>query len=443
MPRRLLIVLLAGMLISLAWGVREYLAQQAPQTRPAKDIFIHQIHATELMLDCKTCHQPAGPNSVQFERPAHAPCMDCHEEVFNSKPDRTICSQCHSSFPPAGSSDVLPFPRYAKKRPLLLDFSHAKHTDSRGRLDPKTGFRADCTFCHQFDAQGQFASFPGHTQCAGCHSDGKIHPNLSNRSQTKDCRGCHMPEEIENPGGSKGNLLLAGTVASGVYPDLKFSHVVHFRNKEKFGINCTTCHYSVLQSHGLADLSLPKMIDCVQCHDVNKDMPAQSRMTNCGMCHADEQKSALPSNHTRNVKPAFHNESFRKHHSEDAAAPDSKCFVCHTNIQPQTSFAPATSARSAGSQCISCHQLMRPSSHTARWRDDVHGKTAALDRSTCASCHQAESCIRCHNETPRSHQPLTFFKNGGHRLSAMLNQRACLTCHTFENTCSQCHVRNR
>jgi hypothetical protein len=83
---------------------------------------------------------------------------------------------------------------------------------------------------------------------------------------------------------------------------------------------------------------------------------------------------------------------------------------------------------------------MRPNNHTARWKDDIHGKHAALDRTTCATCHTADSCVRCHNVTPRSHQPLALFVAGGHALPAMLDIRSCLTCHTYDNTCSACHV---
>src|SRR4029079_12600672 len=134
-------------------------------------------------------------------------------------------------------------------------------------------------------------------------------------------------------------------------------------------------------------LTLPKMVDCVQCHDVAKDMPKQFQMSNCQTCHIEPRISSdLPAGHARNVRPAFHNESFRSHHSDEASATGAKCFVCHTNVTP---------ASSAANQCVSCHQVMRPATHTARWKDDEHGKIAALDRATCATCHQAETCKPC------------------------------------------------
>ncbi len=434
----LIVLFMAVTAVSVSGGARRLFPQQAAPAAPAKEFFLHQKHANELMLDCSSCHQTSKPNSVEFERPGHDQCMGCHEEAFTKELNKTICSQCHSAFPPTSSDDLLPFPLYAKKRALLFDFSHAKHVDGRARLDPKTGFRADCTFCHKFDAEGQFASFPRHAECASCHSSGNVQPKLSTTSETKDCRGCHSPEEIENPGFTKQRQLIADHVVSGVRVNLKFSHAPHFRNKDKFNLNCTTCHYAVPQSTRLADLTLPRMIDCVQCHDAAKDMPQQFQMTNCQTCHNDAQKGAAPSSHTRNIKPPFHTESFRQHHEQEATAPDAKCFVCHTNVRAPTSSL-AANTRSDANQCISCHLVMRPASHTARWRDDIHGKIAALDRASCSTCHQAETCIRCHNETPRSHQPLALFKAGTHREAAMLDQRSCMTCHTFQNTCSQCH----
>ncbi|MES1258847.1 MAG: hypothetical protein ABUS51_10465, partial [Acidobacteriota bacterium] len=141
--------------------------------------------------------------------------------------------------------------------------------------------------------------------------------------------------------------------------------------------------------------------------------------------------SAIPNSHTRNVKPDFHTEAFRREHATEAAAANAKCSVCHMNVTPSVA---------AKVQCDSCHQVMRPVNHTSRWKEDLHGKYAALDRTECATCHTAAYCSDCHNELPRSHQPLPLFKAGAHALPAQLDVRSCLTCHTFQNTCSECHL---
>jgi len=426
-----------------AKSARTKTAAPADAQADQEPFFIHGFHVGQLSFDCNTCHVPEKAGSVMLQRPGHEQCMDCHADAFGDDLNQKICSQCHSAFPPTSAEDLLPFPRFKKKQAILFEFAHAKHVDALGRVDPRTGFRADCTFCHQFDAQGVFASFPRHDKCAACHSKAGMKPSLTADSTTEDCRGCHNPEEIENPGFTEDRRMIAPHVASGVYVDLRFAHLPHFKNRERLNVNCTTCHYAVPTSTSLANLTLPKMVDCVGCHDNDKTMPVQSRMSNCRTCHIDNQSGAAPAGHTRYVKPDFHTESFRRNHEAEASAPGAKCYVCHTNVSPPSTVsvsanvAPATATTS---QCAACHQVMRPASHTARWRDDIHGKFAAIDRQSCAMCHTADTCSRCHNEVPRSHQPLALFTGGAHARAAMLNQRACLTCHTFQNTCAECHV---
>jgi hypothetical protein len=258
-------------------------------------------------------------------------------------------------------------------------------------------------------------------------------PSLTPELTAEGCRGCHSPEEIENPGFTEERRMIGKHVISGKYVDIRFSHIAHFKAKDEFQIQCTTCHYAIPRSTGLSNLTLPRMLDCVECHDTSKTMPAEFRMSNCRTCHADMPGTSFaPASHTRNVKPDFHTEKFRIHHEQEASAPDAKCFVCHQNVSPSLA---------AKNQCASCHQVMMPRSHTARWKDDIHGKWAAMDRTTCATCHVADYCSRCHNELPRSHVPLAIFKGGAHARLAMLDQRSCMTCHTFENTCSECHTR--
>jgi len=407
------------------------------------EFFLHAFHAKQLGLDCSTCHVPVSTGSVVLKRPGHDECMGCHAEAFEKDLNQQICSQCHSAFPPTGGNDVMAFPRYQKTRAILFEFSHAKHVDPLGRVDARTGFRSDCTFCHKFDAQGTFGTFPGHSQCTACHSQASTKPLLSANSTSADCRGCHAPEEIENPGFTEARRMIAPHVVSGKLVNLKFSHVAHFKDREQYSLNCTSCHYAIPQSTSLANLTLPKMVDCVGCHDNDKTIAANFRMTNCQTCHIEPQSGEAPASHTRYVKPDFHTESFRVHHDEEASAPGAKCFVCHTNMMPTAAASFAAASNAGKNQCIACHLVMRPASHTARWKDDIHGKFAAIDRLNCATCHTADTCIRCHNELPNSHEPLALFKGGGHARPAMLNERSCLTCHTFQNTCAECHLNKR
>jgi hypothetical protein len=407
-------------------------AKAAEPPEPTGPVLIHAIHAKKLELDCGTCHVSIKEGAVELKRPGHDQCMACHAEWFDSVKER-FCNVCHSAFPPTSKEELKPFPLYKKQRAILFEFSHARHVDQKARVNPTTGFRADCTFCHKFETGGMFASFPRHAECAGCHSQAGMKPHLAADSTTADCRSCHQPEEIENPGFTKERRFIAAHVVSGQYVNLKFDHGAHFRSMAINRVDCTTCHYAVPQSTSLTMLSLPKMIDCVDCHDTSKTIAKEFRMTNCGTCHQDKVSGLAPASHTRNVKPVFHTPSFRQHHEAESVQAGAKCFVCHQNV---------TASAQGASQCVACHQVMKPTSHTARWKDDIHGKYAAIDRESCATCHTADTCERCHNEIPRSHLPIQLYKAGTHMQAAMLNQRACFTCHTFQNTCSECHTRN-
>jgi hypothetical protein len=411
-------------------------APSAPLTAPNGEVYVHAMHAEKLgSIECSLCHVAVKDGSVELQRPSHDQCMGCHADDFDNnyaKARMTLCAVCHTSSTARGKTDLQPFPRYRGARALLFQFSHARHVDQQGRKDPVSGFRSDCTFCHKFDAQGVFARFPGHTECTACHGKPGVTPQLTPALDAEGCTGCHTPQEIENPGFTKNRRLIAQTAVSGKYVDIKFTHVSHFAVKQKFNLDCTTCHYAIPRSTSLGDLTLPKMVDCVECHDTSKSISADYRMSNCKVCHADSVAGLFtPVSHTRNVKPATHTESFRIHHEQDATAPDAKCFVCHLNV---------TASVEVKNQCMACHVTMKPASHTARWKDDLHGKYAALDRVSCATCHGADSCVRCHNELPRSHTPLPIFAGGGHATLALFDTRACLTCHTFQNTCSECHT---
>jgi hypothetical protein len=359
---------------------------------------MHALHAEKLgFLDCNLCHVPVAEGSVMLQRPGHDQCALCHD--LTKVPEQKVCAQCHSSVPVTGKADLIAYPGRGK---VLVEFAHAKHMDAKVRTDPRTGLRADCTFCHT-----ALAKLPTHEACAACHAKPGYTPSMVT------CRGCHAPEEM------------GIQLASSQYDNIKFSHPAHSQT------NCTTCHYEVPRSASLATLSLPKMLDCVECHDTSRKITVEFRMSNCKTCHDDAKGGAVPKSHTLHVKPDFHTESFRVQHAKEASAPDAKCFVCHMNVMP---------SMEAKAQCVECHQVMRPVSHTAPWKEDTHGKYAALDRTTCAMCHNVEYCSSCHNELPRSHVPLPLFKAGAHATLAMLDQRSCLTCHTFRNTCASCHT---
>src|SRR5262249_21494505 len=146
------------------------------------------------------------------------------------------------------------------------------------------------------------------------------------------CRGCHHVEEIENPLAAPHRRQLASYVPSGKYEHIEFSHALHFKDRDSFHLDCTTCHYGVATSTNLASLDLPKMADCVSCHQVSKPIAPSLQMSNCKVCHTDRKEGPLSAVYSELVNPATHTAAFRIHHSEAAAEPGAPCFVCHLNI---------------------------------------------------------------------------------------------------------------
>ena len=98
------------------------------QGSASSNFYIHAFHKEKLNgeLECSLCHVAVKEGSVTLKRPGHDQCIVCHSDDFNTKLNQKICEQCHTSFPPTSSADLVPFPRYKGSRAILFDFSHAR-----------------------------------------------------------------------------------------------------------------------------------------------------------------------------------------------------------------------------------------------------------------------------------------------------------------------------
>jgi len=290
---------------------------------------------------------------------------------------------------------------------------HRSHVQKLGRLE--------CNLCHKPVTKGSVELHrPGHDECKLCHAQ-----EFTAASNNTICGVCHRTV-------GKEALLpfppLPGRVLAG------FAHPKHIDPKARidastgFRADCTFCHH--FRPGGWEPLR-PGHVVCAACHS-KPDMPAQLtpflRAAGCRGCHNPEDTEGPPPTRLAKLTPARFSHAV---HLQTKRESKLDCTSCHGAIE----------AIPAASECVACHSNMRPVTHTARWRDDLHGKYAGLDRTECATCHATDYCSRCHNELPRSHVPLPLFKNGGHAQSALLNERACFTCHTYQNTCQQCHAR--
>jgi menaquinone reductase, multiheme cytochrome c subunit len=110
--------------------------------------YSHALHAGQLGLDCRYCHNTAVPPT--------ATCMNCHDKVQKDSEKLTLLRDAHAASLPLGWNRVHDLPDYAY-------FNHSRHVNSgvscfscHGRVDQMEIVRQDqplsmgwCLDCHR------------------------------------------------------------------------------------------------------------------------------------------------------------------------------------------------------------------------------------------------------------------------------------------------------
>lgn len=423
-------VLFAFFIVSIGCGKSANSRQQSQVFPADSDRFPHALHTGDRDeirsfkgrgLGCIDCHPQSAVLEGKPSRPGknnHAPCDSCHADEFYKAPG-AFCRNCHTKVAPRvkGETRMQPYPERGLARALASNFSHKQHLDSSS-MEAALGFHVGCSDCHERDKNDEPA-MPAHAQCSSCHQQ---KPKVKKKLGMANCAGCHRQKNVDL---KRGRQFIVG--------DLTFSHSTHVKDIKGSSIQCSLCHNEIPESEKARDTSIPEMQRCAICHENAERSPDRVRMDNCATCHQKIVSGRPPPNHLVNKGlPEDHNLEFRRNHEEQAAAKNSNCRFCHEEIngEPENS-------------CFQCHTLMRPRDHNLAWRDDAHGREAAAETDRCATCHQPDYCVACHSVPPRSHQPFTEYREGGHGDDARFNLRSCFACHTFESTCSNCHRRFR
>ena len=396
----------------------------------ATDRFPHGLHTGDKPeirswhgrgLVCADCHDSRAVREGRVARPGldqHAPCDDCHKGEF-AKPPGPLCRVCHAAVDPRqpGASPLQPYPERGTVQTLASSFSHRSHLDA-GKMEAATGAHVGCADCHERNPETRDPMVPGHKACARCHEQ---NANAKAALAMERCTGCHPDRGVEL---KRGRLFITG--------DLKFHHATHETDRTGAPVACATCHASVEQAASREAMAVPAMERCATCHEDGTRSPDRVRMANCATCHAQIDAGTPPASHmVSGTVPIDHTLEFRKHHGDAAAARDSNCRFCHREV-----------SGAHEDSCFQCHEVMRPRDHNLMFRDD-HGREVQADGSRCAACHAPETCAACHAVPPRSHTPLGEFRQGGHAEQARFGLTSCLTCHTYEDTCSKCHRGTR
>jgi hypothetical protein len=371
-------------------------------------VFSHPEHAEIEELECGECHGlPDGSDFMEVGSANPAICFDCHDGDSHLAVN-TECSFCHlqlaeatltsaqiSGFPAPGSHEatdfVLEHGAAARAADANCAFCHAQESCSSCHVNadvvpviatlpsdarvaalkegepgwwpiPPSHERSDWAVIHGTEVAGAIESCGNcHTRpsCAGCHGDGATFL-------------VSLPEPVE--GGPTGVQVVALRP-----PGHTFTFAVQHATAASLGLpNCSACHAEA---------------ECVDCHALRgTGQPPRPSVPSARHEARNEQGdpgvAAVPS---AEAAGGFHPVDFVMRHAAEAYSVRSDCTSCH----------------STEVFCRDCHTTLgfgdngatRGSSFHSAQPDWLlsHGKAARQGMEDCASCHQQDSCLRCHS----------------------------------------------
>ena len=325
---------------------------------------------------------------------------------------------------------------------------HAQARDSIRTRDLLIPTMSDCLTCHELQRDGEPA-------CATCHAFYET-----------------TTPELPAPPVDAASAKRVYNPPPGLYlppAPLIFSHRRHLTA----GAQCVDCHGDMVGVALTDRRALPSMRDCWQCHDGEPESPSQD----CTTCHLSlgdgRVRTDFPAGKlipSGTIVPDDHRLDFLSRHATmtdvsreycQSCHTENFCVDCHNGVTKPVAIHPpnyaqlhAFDAQSDSAQCSNCHSLQSfclgcheqtgvgqvrrftptgNSFHPDGFTDQVaspnfHGPMARMNLSSCVSCHEEESCIRCHSAiNPHGDDFLG-------RCAAMIerNQNACVRCHVSQ-----------
>ncbi len=257
-----------------------------------------------------------------------------------------------------------------------LTFPHEPHV---------VGMEMECSMCHDF-AEGD-VSAPTHELCGVCHDIPEDNPT------EETCGICHTRADYTvDP---RPSALLA---------DIQFVHTPHIDQE----LDCAVCHEDP-DTKPLPRQPLKPF--CMDCHG-----DTRPELNECSVCHETLTKDTIPTSRGGMAIAHGSPDVWEHVHGREARLDANFCAQCH----------------SQENDCEECHTTQAPDSHTPVWRRKSHGLHATWDRQSCATCHEEDTCLQCHqNSEPASHRG---------RFGAPVNTH-CVSCHmpAEQNNCTVCH----
>lgn len=287
-------------------------------------------------------------------------------------------------------------------------FPHDKHLAKLPCGNPGEPACLNCNTCHTVSESARIDKLPSATLCASCH--------------TRDRDAAER--------------VLSATPAR-PYGKIQFDHDRHLKLSRLNG-QCVDCHRGVVDAK---TPNLPPMAQCFSCHEHE----AEWRRGECTPCHTQaDLKRITPQTFLR------HDQSFAKHHGQQAMQEQQLCRSCH-----------------AQQDCQGCHdtsqdlsvERRRPEALDASFvhRGDFmtrHALEAQAAPARCQRCHEPATCEGCHTRrgvganavSPRNPHPPNWVGNSTsvrslHGRQARRDLLLCASCHDQgpATNCIDCH----
>lgn len=232
------------------------------------------------------------------------------------------------------------------------DFSRFTHSNQTHAALP-------CLLCHRRESNSPRPALPGHTPCAGCHTQ------RFNDAGNPICTVCHTD---------------AGSGKLKAFPAMKsfgmrFDHARHLSGGARPASGCVACHRT---QRGGVGFSIPAGFaahsTCFQCHTPQAQAGGRD-ISSCGTCHAPGRLARTPE------AAAAYRVGFS--HSKHVGAARLDCSACH-NVR-----AGAPQAR----QVTAPQALMHHASERAQSCRTCHNDRRAFgieNFANCRRCHQGQ-----------------------------------------------------
>jgi len=290
--------------------------------------------------------------------------------------------------------------------------------------------------------------------CIDCHKGAATSTKASDnlRSGHDNCVGCHE-EQINSACGYCHRDTTNIHAAPAPPRDIMFSHAAHTAMK---GVECASCHPGLDKIEYAGPANMPAMTTCTTCHN---NVRATST---CESCHTSFT-NLIPRDHLL--------ADFKKQHKQRSRLGelDVSCATCHTQnfcadchagasfIQFGRSALMTEPSPRSSSSSDSPQQMNLQMAHSMNYRY-THGIDAKAKTSDCVSCHSTQNfCAECHavgdnltpGQTPASHVSLGFTTvgvgsgGGRHAELARRDIESCSSCHDARGgdpVCITCHT---